>query len=206
MGRQNFLRLGLIVAVLLGGIALPASVAQACSCAVLSPAEHLKNADAVFVGTVVEKMKGEQPSDGALVGAGRVVYTVEVDTVYKGEVPAVQQVVSNGNSAACGISLPVGEPVVVFGTDSGDQEAAQQNGQLFTHLCSGTGRGTAPAEFGAGEPPIGEVQPVTQSSESAADPATNWTVPGIIAVVLVLLSGALFLRAFGTRGDATTER
>jgi len=139
---EKLLRASFVLFVLLGSLVLPISAAQACTCAMGTPKDQLNRADAVFTGDIVDKRGDLQ----------RVVYTIEVDRVYKGQVLASQEVVTSGDGASCGITLPRRYPVTIFA--SGQPFGSHlDDGQLATSMCSGSGSGTSvPVGFGVGEP------------------------------------------------------
>src|SRR5687768_2580570 len=83
----------------------------ACSCAMLEPKQILEFAPTAFIGTVTAS------SGGAGVRDGSAVFTFEVETVLAGEVPAIVDVTTAANSAACGFEAAVGTRMAVFAAD-----------------------------------------------------------------------------------------
>jgi hypothetical protein len=147
------------------GLARPAS---ACSCALLEPNQMLEFAPTAFVGTVT----GAPAVPGR--GGGSVIYTFEVETVLAGEVPAVVDVSTADNSAACGFEAAVGSRIAVFATDEG-------TGVLSSNLCSTTDADLAIKALGPGTPPT---EGSTPSPEGAGfDWQAVWLGAGGVAVV-----------------------
>ena len=105
--------------------------AAACSCAVSGDDELLAQADAVFVGTALNRQETQTSTTGAGLLSGFVTYTFAVDNVMKGAVGTARQEVRTGlNSAACGTDFELGQRYQVFAHRSPD-------GGLNTGLCSG---------------------------------------------------------------------
>lgn len=85
---------------------LGATPAHACSCAALPGAEqHRYDADVVLTGQVVDRREA----------GGDATYTIHVDRVYRGSAKAWQEVVTASQSSPCGLSLTIGEPVLLLG-------------------------------------------------------------------------------------------
>ena len=118
-----------------------AGPAGACSCAMLEPKQMLEFAPTAFVGTVTGAPVLVGGRDG-----GDVAFTFEVETVLAGEVPAVVDVTTAGNSAACGFEAAIGTRMAVFATDDG-------TGTLSSGLCSTTDADLAIKALGPGTPP-----------------------------------------------------
>ncbi len=101
-----------------------ASVAIACSCLESIPEESFPRADVVFSGTVGGYAQGEN---------GMNIYTLSVDTTWKGSVGTTVSVRSHESSATCGIALEKGVRYVVLAR-------YREDGTLYTGLCDGTAR------------------------------------------------------------------
>lgn len=182
----------LVALALLGGcLVIGANTpAHACSCALRPTAERVTRADAVFAGTV-----------GATVPGLLYTRTVDVASVYKGDVPAVVTVNTgqegpHGEANTCNYSLDVGEELLFFADGEGDP---------YSLVCN------HPLQAGKGllhevEMVTGE-SPVTYASAPAGDPQEEvpdaepdsgqsgpgrWVWPGLglvalaVAVVVVL--------------------
>jgi hypothetical protein len=146
------LRLLAVVAALLLGTCLTLvdiRKAYACSCVGISAGRALREADAVFRGTVVSK---------ELVGRGESARTdirFVVDRVYKGTVYSEQVVASTLNSDACGLDPDVGSTWVIFAIEGIEGEGDRAVNRLITTLCSGNlPTGMAPIALGAPRPPL----------------------------------------------------
>lgn len=124
------LAIGLIV-----HIGLSATPAQACTCTTESEAEAFAWADVVFEGKVLSVVF--PPMDDQWSTADPVTWTFDVSEVYKGEAADIQEVVSALDSASCGVDLSPEETYVVFALEQ-DRALDLTDGQLSTHLCSGT--------------------------------------------------------------------
>jgi hypothetical protein len=120
------LRAALATLLLAGGLVLfaPAGPAEACSCAQLTPEEHVDLASTVFTGTLVERH-----------GSGRqVIYGFEVDEVLKGSATRTIRVRTAGEEASCGLpNLTEGKDYLVLAMPGGDDDD-----RLFVSLCGGT--------------------------------------------------------------------
>ena len=130
-----------------------ATPAQACSCARATPRDHVKSADAVFVGTVSRPAKT----------GSSLRYEVAVDRVYKGEVRAGTVSLTTGaQQSACGLGrLPADRRYMFFAGAAGST------------YRSGTCEGTAPATkelIGRVERLLGEGRPVTGEPEPPPEP------------------------------------
>jgi hypothetical protein len=88
-------------------------------------------------------------------------------------VPAVAEVVTANNSAACGIDVNVGSRMAIFASD--DQ------GFLSSSLCSTTDADTAINALGPGEPPSPATTPSTDF---------DWQAVWLGAGAVVLVGGA----------------
>lgn len=129
----------LTVPVLIGGLLLlSAAPAAACSCvAGVSDAEQAANADAVFVGTLVDRREPAQRP--VMSSSDPAVLTFEVSRVYKGTVGARQEIVTAQSGVSCGLELVGDGPFLVFGQrDSGGFGYRVDPGQYSAHLCGGS--------------------------------------------------------------------
>ena len=132
--RRLALRLLALAASLLLGTCLAlvdTTAAFACSCAGISTNRALREADAVFRGTVSSK---EQVGRG---GEARIDIRFEVDGVYKGTVYREQVVASSRDSAACGLDPEIGSTWVIFAIEGIEGEGDRAVNRLITTLCSG---------------------------------------------------------------------
>lgn len=113
------------VLVLGAPLVVGAPSAWACSCpAAAGQLSQPTPRDVVLEGRVL---------DGESLVSGETVWTVQVARVFRGQATTVQPVVSQSNSASCGLELRVGEPYLVDATTDRDRP-----GLLRTGLCSAT--------------------------------------------------------------------
>ena len=145
-----------------------AGPANACSCAMVDPDQMLEFGPVAFVGTVT--------AGPDLVGSGdSAVFTFEVETVLAGEVPALVDVTTAANSAACGLEAAPGTRMAIFAVDEG-------NGVLSSGLCSTTDADLAIKALGPGTPP-GEPGTPTVDPGNGFDWQAVWLGAGGLAVV-----------------------
>ena len=123
--------------------------AFACSCAGISTNRALREADAVFRGTVIDK---------EVVGRSERARTdirFAVDRVYKGTVYREQVVASSRDSDACGLDPGVGSTWVIFAIHGIQGEGDRAVSRLITTLCSGNlPTGIAPPGLRNPRPPL----------------------------------------------------
>ena len=146
------LRLVALMASLLLGTCLAlvnTTEAFACSCAGISTNRALREADAVFRGTVINK---------EVVGRSERARTdirFAVDRVYKGTVYREQVVASSRDSDACGLDPEVGSTWVIFAIQGIQGEGDRAVNRLITTLCSGNlPTGIAPPVLRNPRPPL----------------------------------------------------
>lgn len=178
--------LSLFAAVALGllGLAVHPSSASACTCRGTSSRSAISQADAVFLGRVLEVTAVAKPKPG------RSDIRFEVSRVYKGTVYREQVVASPRND--CGFQPEPGSSWVIFAEDAvlgtGDTAVLR----LITRLCSGNlPSSTAPVSLGSGRPPTVGVSDRDERA-AATDLAFNRVlkVGGIVLVAVVVLVGA----------------
>ena len=196
-------RVGLVMTVLFAGIVLPGSAAQACTCAMPSTyppqKQYLKSADAAFTGEIVDK-RDTTPVRVGPYGRAAKTYTIDVDTVYKGEVYAEQTLfASGGPGSMCGRSFPASGTVLIFGTEvrekPGDKStsANQSPVRYSTHLCSGSEllEPTQQPDLGEGFAPIGAEQAAATDLTLDSADSVDWLLPAAIVGVAAALLGGL---------------
>jgi hypothetical protein len=171
--------LAALVLTLVAGVAAPASVACACSCAALNTDQAMRNSSAVFDGTVMATSRPTGGSSGELIE-----YTIEVSRVYHGSVPAEVVVRSAVSSASCGAELAGQVTVFAQGPTDG----------LQTTSCS------APAiidrsRLGAGHPPTAtpRTTPTPDPSETPTPEPLTTTAFGTGPLMVAALAGMLVL-------------
>jgi hypothetical protein len=189
----RWLLLPLLSLLALGAPVLLAPPAVACSCAPATASAQFSRADAVFVGTVVER---RVPDSDPYSSTAPAVYVVDVDRVYKGRVTVAQEVVTAVSGASCGLEVPAGAGPVLFYADlRPGTTGSLRPGQLSASLCGGTRSGAAPAAFGAGRLP--EREPATPPGTPPGTPPAAADPPagdgGVPPVAVVALAGAAVL-------------
>jgi hypothetical protein len=184
--RSLALRLVALMASLLLGTCLAlvdTTEAFACSCAGISTNRALREADAVFRGTVIDK---------EVVGRSERARTdirFAVDRVYKGTAYREQVVASSRDSDACGLDPGVGSTWVIFAIHGIQGEGDQAVNRLITTLCSGNlPTGIAPPVLRNPRPPLAGASDREERSTNADRILTRgFAIAGIGA----LCAGAL---------------
>jgi hypothetical protein len=172
---------------LLGAWVAPAT-ASACDCAGIGSARALRQADAVFRGTVTDTDDVDRGEDA------RSDVRFRVDTVWKGTVFTDQVVATPQDAAGCGLEADVGASWVVFALDSIEGRGDETVSRLVTTLCSGNVlAGPAPAVLGSGRQP----RPGSSDREERATRTdrtlTRWlVVSGVTAAAVLVVAGAGF--------------
>jgi hypothetical protein len=189
----------LVVALLATLVVVSApSPACACSCAPITPAEAYRNADAVFLGHLVDRrVEHGLPWSGA---DDKAVLTFAVREVAKGKVQPRQEIVTAPDSASCGLELGGRGPYVVYArTAAYDPAPPPEEGQYSGSLCSGTALVTAELRrdldrwrWHAVEPNEEGAEPSKPgTTEAAGLPFVAWLAGlGVLLVGLVRLLGA----------------
>jgi hypothetical protein len=124
----------------------PGGRAQACSCAMLDPAEMLEDSAGAFVGTLVERPTEPTSPDG-FTG----IWVFEVEQWVKGDLGPTVGVHSGLDGGACGFEMAEGERAGVF--------LYNDNGRPSSGLCSVTSpeallAATRPLIFDGTGPPV----------------------------------------------------
>lgn len=150
-------------------VVVPAAPAHACSCAMLSSAQKVEDADVVVRGTITGL---DDPGGG---GSGHLVtWEVAVAEVYRGAAAATTFVRSASDGASCGIEVQEGREYLLF--------ARQVGGDLRAGLCGGTTPASAAlvAEVehltGPGSPPQGGAG--ATAATSTGTPSTGTPLAG----------------------------
>jgi hypothetical protein len=203
---RHVIRIGIVLAVLLAGIVLPGSAAQACTCAMPSTEsphqQYMKWADAVFTGEIVDKRRIKPVRVGP-VGTVSQTYTIDVDTVFKGKVFDEQTLVAGqGAGSMCGTSFPSSGAVLIFGTEVRDKPLVGMHSHQLpirytTSLCSGSERlepAQATDDLGEGFAPIG-AEPATVTGPTidtlGTEEGADWLLLVAIAGVIVAVVAGL---------------
>jgi hypothetical protein len=172
------------------GIVVTGGPASACPHIDTSPAALVKDATAVFTGTISETTQ---------VGPG-IHYTVAVDEVYKGDVDEQATLITPRDARACGEpNLEEGRPYVFFAaSDGGDLRLGQSGAARATDARVAQverllGPGTSPT------PP----EPIEATFTMVADEPTTLArlaAPGV-ALVIVGLLGLLLVVGLSRRSS-----
>ena len=143
-------------------------------------------ADAIFLGTVLERSAVRKPAPG------RVDIRFEVSQVYKGTVYRQQVVSSPAAADDCGIAPEINSSWVIFAEDRIEGTGDDAVFRLGTRLCSGNVPGsTAPAYLGRGHAPMPGASDREEKAQVADAAYTRLLKGGALAVLaLVVLSGA----------------
>lgn len=185
------------MATLLGAVTIlvTASPARACLCVMQTEDEHLQQADVAFVGRAV----GSQtvPNNGS----GPALWLFEVDEVVKGDVHARQGVVSQEQSASCGLDVEKGRAYLVFARGGPRSDERRVEGAFYADKCEGTRPmdGEGPVFDGVTtRPPLPGGSGLTMRAtlydraSSAADEPLAWA--GLI-LMLSMVGGSVILLA-----------
>jgi hypothetical protein len=172
-----------IAAILAFGLAtVPTVTAQACSCAFSGYAEAIADADAAFVGTVIQ-VDEPPPDRGNGMEQVRYQFTIERS---RDPMPAWVAVHSHfGGEANCGIDLDVGQRWLIV--------AHGGAGRLETNGCTGTARLDAIDARDRGEVVL-LLGAVPESAAGANDPVPLEIVLLGGAALLIVLASALAFR------------
>lgn len=185
-------RLAVLVLVCVGAVAValasPATAprAHACSCADVTLDEAFAQADAAFVGTLVEIRRPEV----MLSSMDESRFVFDVETVYAGEVYAEQSIVTASDGASCGLELQVGARAVVFGQVD-EYGITPDQGEYGANLCNGTRAfNGVPASFGSGTPPLDGSSGVGADDGLASTTMRHWwwAVSALVAIALVAVA------------------
>ncbi|KRF12413.1 hypothetical protein ASG90_15725 [Nocardioides sp. Soil797] len=122
------LRLLAVLGLAAASLVLFGAPAQACSCMAPKTDKQYAAADAVFTGSVVGATKSGPGT------SGEIVYDVEVDRSFKGDVEDTVQVATAASSASCGLEgIPKGADYLFFGV-----AVAEREGMVTANLCGGS--------------------------------------------------------------------
>lgn len=115
-------------------VVLGTSVAAACSCAELTTAEHVENAD-VVARVIVERI--DMPDERGTNTGDPAIYTVRPTHVWKGDVADTFSIATASSGASCGLEgFREGSDIVLFATYLGDDLPVDTD--LSADLCGGT--------------------------------------------------------------------
>jgi len=178
--------------------------ALACSCTSSGTSsgdrEALDQADAVFVGEVV---RYDPPPEREIMStADPVTWTFAVTDVYKGDVTASQEVVSEAGGSSCGLEIPRRGKFLVFASRrSSDMDVGI--GQYYAGLCGGTRSiDEAPIELGVAPHSPESGAPAEGSSDEAAAPVEDEEedpAVGLLAGSVIAIAGLIAIIAIHRR-------
>lgn len=187
---SGLIRRLLAVLLLVGGaVVLVAAPASACPASNASWSQQVREADAVFTGTVSDRVRQ---------GPG-IHYTVQVDRSYKGDVGEEAMVMTPRSTRACGLpDLAEGSAYLFFATDNGGDLAISSQGGT----TGATDAHVARVErlLGAGTSPIPPETEHATFTLVADEPMSRsrLAAPGV-ALVLVGLLGLVLVLSLGRR-------
>jgi len=178
----------LVLASIVGLLALAPGRADACSCVALTAEEAFEGHDAVFEGRVLEVRRSDDPT-------GATVAVLEVVQHWKGIESERVEVSTAAQDSMCGIAFEVDTSWLIYAERAGDA--------LTTGLCARTRRMSAADEdrafLGAGvvpvevteedevEPPAADEPPARGGCGScAAAPSRSVAGPGLLLAALGL--------------------
>lgn len=184
------------VATLAIGSARPAG---ACSCEVPTDQQALGRADAAFTGALVDVVA---PTEALVSSADPERFVFEVDEVFKGPVTARQTVVTPRGGESCGLEISGPGPHLVFAFEDSGLTSGAEEGELYSHLCSGTrllADAAVPDSFMGSPPAPGGRTPPGSATESASTrpdggATTPWVPLAIGAGALLLVVAAVWRR------------
>jgi Tissue inhibitor of metalloproteinase len=165
-------------------VARPAP-AWACSCIPLTTEDAVKNADAVFRGSVTSSDRiGHGPD-------ARLQLRFEVTRVFKGRVYADQVVTTGVDSAGCGLAADLGADWIIFANETVEGSGERLVSRLSTSLCNGNLPGeTMPSVLGRGQLPRPGASDTTEkivATDRRVDRALQ--IAGLTALALLVLTG-----------------
>ena len=176
--------LAALVLAVLGAWVTP-EPAFACDCLDISTPRALRNADAVFRGTVTDT------ADVGRRGEVRTDVRFRVDVVYKGTAFREQVVATPPDAAACGLGPEVGSTWVIFARQGVEGSGDDAVARLITTTCSGNlASGTAPALLGRGRPPLEGSSDREERAHRTDRTLTRWLGTAAIATTGLLVLGA----------------
>ena len=194
LARTAVIRLTSILAALtlgLLGVAVFPSSAYACSCDGISTGTAADRADAVFVGTVVEKERVRKPTPG------RTEMRFNVTRVYKGTVFQQQLVASPQGSDDCGIDPEINSTWVIFAEERIEGSGDDAVFRLVTQLCSGNLPGSkVPSTLGRGQPPMtgaSDREERAVNADAAFTRALKITAGAVGVLAVLAIAGLAFL-------------
>lgn len=109
--------LGLLLIAVLGFVTLAPRPALGCSCREpIDPRAMLAESDAAFVGTMVDRRRGDDEFDA--------VFVFEVEQWVKSDLGSPVEIHSGSNSALCGWEQPTGQRIGLLVSTDGDRHSS----------------------------------------------------------------------------------
>lgn len=144
----------------------------ACSCVMMTPEEHLREADAAFVGLLVSR---EDPRGGS--SAEEVAWTFRVEQVAKDELEETIEVMSPVEPASCGFQLRDGARAGIL--------LHRGNGTWHGSMCSVIGADQMLAAAGETYPPLpaGTLDSGPVLPDESPTVTRNWIIVAVLAVI-----------------------
>jgi hypothetical protein len=193
----------------LTAVIVDAEPAGACTCLNATETGALERSAVAFIGTALPvppeiRYPHATNATGAPYSLADRTLRFRVERVFKGDVAAEQELVTPGQSSACGISVDVGTRYLVFGASPFVEDGVvtlvtPEPGQYLSYLCDGTRPARLderPPSFPEGTDlargPVDEREspaPVLPESSS-----TQWFVLPVVmgALVIAIAAGMLF--------------
>ena len=171
------LRLASIAFAVTAALLLAPAAARACSCALPPPPDvALANSDAVFEGVAGDSRRIMAPS-----GVRMLIVRLEVERRWKGDVAAIQEVVTPEGDGPCGFPFASGTRYLVYARRQPDLDVFfVDQRSLYVTLCWRTRLSTDGAEdlgvLGPGMPPQ-PAPPVPDAGPAAPDGASSPDAP-----------------------------
>jgi hypothetical protein len=188
---RKFIVIALLISVCGGYFLAAPGTVSACSCAgVQDPLTELNRASAVFAGKVVRVDEGRSVFGGfvrGVLGLGSPDYldvnTLEVNQVWKGQLPAKITVYDAGHEESCGYDFKEGQSYLVYAYTN-------QDGDLITSYCNRTtllsGASADLQQLGAGAKP--GVNADADSGWFGGTNAAFTTAIGALVVILLMVA------------------
>ena len=194
-------RLAVVVLLAAPAVFVGATPCSACSCALRTPKELLRRADAAFVGTVV----AEQQIDPTTT-----VQTFAVEGVFKGTLGAsvnVTEPIGPGGGSTCGIAYPRGTRVAVILYRQGDGWTTDSCSLVSVPALASVAPSPHPPRSGPSPSPSAGVTPPPPESS----PGLGWqaavlgVLVGVAGIALALSLGGRSGRPPGSTSMASVE-
>lgn len=170
-------------------VVVGAAPSFACSCAGGAPEDFVDRADVVMLGTVTDR-EGP-PWRPVMSSADLATYTVEVETVFKGDAAPTTYIQTADSGASCGLEgIKTGDRYVLF--------ADRQDDALRANLCGGSAPATDQLVADVRAATGGESSPESQAPAGTPPPTLGATLAMPVALgsgaVLALMAAVLWLR------------